>query len=74
MVSKAYWLKVGTMDGKTTGVRKVINSNFTKAYPDYDFEGLQKYALSKGVSLIAHNETGGAAKNYENQLEEAFSL
>ena len=26
MVSKAYWLKVGTMDGKTTGVRKVINS------------------------------------------------
>ena len=48
--------------------------NFTKAYPDYDFEGLQKYALSKGVSLIAHNETGGAAKNYENQLEEAFSL
>ena len=48
--------------------------NFTKAYPDYDFDGLQKYALSKGVSLIAHNETGGAAKNYENQLEEAFTL
>ena len=48
--------------------------NFTKAYPDYDFDGLQKYALSKGVSLIAHNETGGAAKNYENQLEAAFTL
>ena len=52
----------------------MINSTSQKAYPDYDFEGLQKYALSKGVSLIAHNETGGAAKNYENQLEEAFSL
>ena len=48
--------------------------NFTKPYPDYDFDGLQKYALSKGVSLIAHNETGGAAKNYEDQLEAAFSL
>ena len=48
--------------------------NFTKPYPDYDFDGLQKYALSKGVSLIAHNETGGAAKNYEEQLEAAFSL
>lgn len=48
--------------------------NFTKPYPDYDLEGLQKYALSKGVRLIAHNETGGAAKNYEEQLEEAFSL
>ena len=30
--------------------------------------------MSKGVSLIAHNETGGAAKNYEEQLEAAFSL
>lgn len=48
--------------------------SFTKAYPDYDLEGLQKYALSKGVRLVAHNETGGAAKNYENQLDSAFAL
>lgn len=48
--------------------------SFTRPYPDYDLEGLQKYALSKGVRLIAHNETGGAAKNYENQLDSAFTL
>jgi len=48
--------------------------SFTKAYPDYDLEGLQKYALSKGVRLVAHNETGGAAKNYESQLDSAFAL
>lgn len=48
--------------------------SFTKPYPDYDLEGLQRYALSKGVTLIAHNETGGAATNYENQLDSAFSL
>lgn len=48
--------------------------SFTKPYPDYDLEGLQKYALSKGVRLVAHNETGGAAKNYENQLDSAFAL
>lgn len=48
--------------------------SFTKAYPDYDLESLQKYALSKGVRLIAHNETGGAATNYENQLDSAFAL
>lgn len=48
--------------------------SFTKPYSDYDFEGLQKYALSKGVSIIAHCETGGAAKNFEDQMEEAFSL
>ena len=48
--------------------------SFTKPYPDYDFAGLQRYALSKGVSLVAHNETGGAAKNYEQQLDSAFAL
>lgn len=48
--------------------------SFTKPYPDYDLESLQKYALSKGVRLIAHNETGGAATNYENQLDSAFAL
>ena len=48
--------------------------DFMKPYPDYDLEGLQNYALSKGVRLIAHNETGGAAENYENQLEDAFAL
>ena len=48
--------------------------DFLNPYPDYDLEGLQKYAQSKGVRLIAHNETGGAAENYENQLEDAFSL
>lgn len=48
--------------------------SFTKPYPDYDLEGLQRYALSKGVRLIAHNETGGAATNYEQQLDSAFAL
>jgi len=48
--------------------------DFCKPYPDYDFTGLQEYALSKGVRLIAHNETGGAAANYESQLEKAFQL
>lgn len=48
--------------------------SFTKPYPDYDLEALQKYALDKGVSLVAHNETGGAALNYEQQLDSAFAL
>ena len=48
--------------------------SFTKAYPDYDLEGLCRYARERGVRIIAHNETGGAAQNYENQLEDAFTL
>lgn len=48
--------------------------SFTKSYPDYDLKGLEQYALSKGVNMIAHNETGGAAANYEAQLDSAFAL
>ncbi len=48
--------------------------SYTKPYPDYDLEGLCKYAKEKGVRIIAHNETGGAAENFERQMEEAFSL
>ena len=48
--------------------------NFTKAYPDYDLKGLCRYAGERGVRIIAHNETGGAAQNYENQLEDAYRL
>ena len=48
--------------------------NFCKAYPDYDLEGLCQYAASKGVRIIAHNETGGSVTNYERQLDDAFSL
>jgi alpha-glucosidase len=50
------------------------NFNFTKAYPDYDLEELSRYAKEKNVGLIAHHETGGNVKNYEQQLEEAFQL
>ena len=48
--------------------------SFTKAYPDYDLEGLCSYAAERGVRIIAHNETGGAAQNYEDQLEDAYRL
>ncbi len=48
--------------------------DFTKAYPDFDIEALGAYALSKGVRLIGHHETGGAASHYESQMEAAFDL
>ena len=48
--------------------------NFTQAYPDYDLKGLANYARERGVRIIAHNETGGAAQNYENQMEDAYRL
>ncbi len=48
--------------------------SFTQAYPDYDLPGLAKYAESKGVHLIVHNETSGGIVNYERQMEAAYAL
>uniref|UniRef100_S0DEL2 Glycoside hydrolase family 97 protein n=1 Tax=termite gut metagenome TaxID=433724 RepID=S0DEL2_9ZZZZ len=48
--------------------------SFTQAYSDFDMDEITKYAASKGVKLIGHNETGGATINYERQLEDAFAL
>lgn len=48
--------------------------SFTKSYPDFDIEDISNYAAKKGVRLIGHHETAGAATHYENQLEDAFAL
>ena len=48
--------------------------SFTKAYPDYDFDGIMKYAASKGVQMIIHNETGANTENYFAQIDDAYAL
>ena len=48
--------------------------SFTQPYPDYDLPALAKYAQSKGVKLIVHNETSGGIVNYERQMDSAFAL
>src|SRR5438874_552107 len=48
--------------------------SFTQSYPDYDLPELARYARSKGVHLIVHNETSGGIQNYERQMDSAFSL
>lgn len=48
--------------------------SFTEPYPDFDIKEITDYAATKGVSLIGHHETGGAAANYEAQMDAAFDL
>lgn len=48
--------------------------SFTQPYPDFDIEEICNYAAKKGVRLIGHHETAGAASHYSSQLEDAFSL
>ena len=48
--------------------------DFVTPYPDFDLEGLNKYAHSKGVKLMMHHETSSSAINYERHLKDAFNL
>ncbi len=46
--------------------------DFVTPYPDFDVTELQRYAKSKNVNIIMHNETSGSATNYERRLDTAF--
>ncbi|MBA4047202.1 MAG: alpha-glucosidase, partial [Sphingomonas sp.] len=48
--------------------------DFARPTEDFDADALAAYAASKGVRLIGHHETGGAASHYENQFEPAFKF
>ncbi len=39
---------------------------------DFDAKEIQRYAASKGVYIIGHNETGGSASYYDSYLDRAF--
>lgn len=47
---------------------------FDQPTPDYNADELARYAKSKGVYLIGHNETGGSASHYDSQLDRAFKF
>ena len=46
--------------------------DFTKPYPDFDIREISRYAASKNVLMIMHNETSGSASDYERQMDTAF--
>ena len=48
--------------------------DFVTPYPDFDLEGLNKYAKEKGVRLMMHHETSGSTRNYERHLPAAYKL
>lgn len=48
--------------------------DYTRATPDFDLEGLSKYAAGKGVHLIGHHETACAVSHYQRQLAAALDL
>ncbi len=56
------------------GNRAEENFDFVTPYPDFDVKEIQKYAASKGVQMMMHNETGGSATNYDRLLDTAYTF
>lgn len=56
------------------GNRAEENFDFVTPYPDFDVQEIQKYAASKGVEMMMHNETGGSATNYDRLLDTAYTF
>jgi alpha-glucosidase len=48
--------------------------DFAQPTEDFDADMLVAYARKKGVRLIGHHETGGAASHYEKQFDKAFKF
>lgn len=48
--------------------------DFARPTEDFDADALAAYAKAKGVRLIGHHETGGAASHYEAQVDKAFKF
>ncbi len=48
--------------------------DFAQPTEDFDVKALAAYSRKKGVRLIGHHETGGAATHYENQFDKAFKF
>ena len=46
--------------------------SFTEPYDDWDMDYLSTLADELDVQIIGHNETGGNAADYENQLMDAY--
>jgi len=46
--------------------------SFVTPYPDFDVAAITQYARDKGVKMIMHNETSGAATDFERQIDTSF--
>lgn len=56
------------------GKSKEFVFDFVTPYPDFDVKELHRYAASKGVKMMMHHETSGAAANYERHMDKAYQF
>ena len=60
-------------EGWNIGWETWAHFSFTEPYDDWNMDYLNDLADSLGVQIVGHNETGGNAADYEDQLEAAYA-
>ena len=71
--AKDHQIEAVLAEGWNLGWEDWKHFSFTKPYNDWDMDYLTRLAQDLDVQIIGHNETGGNAADYEDQLEEAYA-
>lgn len=71
--AKEHNIQAVLAEGWNKGWEDWKHFSFTEPYSDWDMDYLSGLAQELGVQIIGHNETGGNAADYEEQLEKAYA-
>lgn len=70
--AKQHGIDAVLAEGWNLGWEDWKHFNFTTPYPDWDMDYLSRLADELGVQIVGHNETGGNAADYENNLDSIY--
>ena len=70
--AKQHGIDAVLAEGWNLGWEDWKHFDFTTPYPDWDMDYLSRLADSLGVQIVGHNETGGNAADYENNLDSIY--
>ena len=71
--AKEHGIEAVLAEGWNKGWETWEHFSFTEPYDDWDMDYLSRLSNELGVQIIGHNETGGNAADYEEQLEGAYA-
>lgn len=70
--AKQHGIEAVLAEGWNLGWEDWKHFDFTTPYPDWDMDYLSRLADELGVQIVGHNETGGNAADYENNLDSIY--
>ena len=70
--AKQHGIEAVLAEGWNLGWEDWKHFDFTTPYPDWDMDYLSNLADELGVQIVGHNETGGNAADYENNLDSIY--